>query len=255
MCTDVSDKNRFMSMAADYDLMVPHLLPQYGFLQEEMIRQTGLAHLSHPRIVDLGAGSGLFIEKLLDRNPDAACWWVDSSAAFLEVARRRLERFGDRVRFMLCPFEEPWEKELGDPADCIFSMSAIHHLEHDEKRSLYRRCFEALGDGGWFVNTDEMKTLYDDAYLASLHHWVLHVDTSGGSIPAELQEQYRRWNAHFDRWKHRNIDRIDEPRSKGDDLHEGFVEQVRWLKEIGFVEVDVFVKYRLWCSIGGRKPG
>jgi hypothetical protein len=29
---------------------------------------------------------------------------------------------------------------------------------------------------------------------------------------------------------------------------------VAWLTEIGFTQVDLFVKYHLWCIIGGQKP-
>ena len=79
------DKQRFSSMAEEYDQMAPYLLPQYAFLQEEMIRQADLAALAAPRIVDLGAGSGIFIEKVMDRNLGAVCWWVDSSPDFLAV--------------------------------------------------------------------------------------------------------------------------------------------------------------------------
>jgi len=39
---------------------------------------------------------------------------------------------------------------------------------------------------------------------------------------------------HFEGWKRRNIKHIDQPKTKGDDMHEPFIEQVQWLKEIGF---------------------
>jgi hypothetical protein len=40
---------------------------------------------------------------------------------------------------------------------------------------------------------------------------------------------------------------------KGDDLHELFTLQMQWLKAAGFANVDVFVKYHLWCAVGGQK--
>jgi SAM-dependent methyltransferase len=254
METANSDRERFARMAEEYDRMAPYLLPQYAFLQEEMLRQTNLAALAHPRIVDLGAGSGIFLEKVLERNAQALCWWVDASPDFLTVARRRLERFADRVRFVVSPLEEPWEQQVDLPVDCIFSMSAIHHLEREAKRSLYQRCFDCLRTGGWFINTDEMKALFADAYLASLRHWADHVDASGKTIPGELRDHYERWQGHFARWKQRNIENVDRPKTRGDDLHEVFTVQVQWLRDVGFVDADAFVKYHLWCSIGGRKP-
>jgi hypothetical protein len=47
---------------------------------------------------------------------------------------------------------------------------------------------------------------------------------------------------------------VDVPKTKGDDIHESFVNQVDWLHEIGFTEADVYIKYHLWCAVGGRKP-
>ena len=31
------------------------------------------------------------------------------------------------------------------------------------------------------------------------------------------------------------------------------IEQMQWLRQTGFVEVDLFVKFQLWSLIGGRK--
>lgn len=248
------DKDRFMMMAEDYDQMAPYLLPQYAFLQDEMIRQSGVQSMEGARVIDLGAGSGLLVEKILDCNVTTTCYWVDSSPAFMAVARRRLDRFGDRVQFILSDREDAWFSRLDQHVDCIFSMSSIHHLESHGKCALYRRSFDMLRPGGWFINTDEAKTLYDDAYLASLLHWAAHVESIAVSVPAELRIHYNRWTQHFTRWKQRNIEAVHAPKSRGDDMHEPFTLQLAWLKEIGFVGVDAFVKYHLWCMMGGRKP-
>jgi tRNA (cmo5U34)-methyltransferase len=252
---EIDDRQRFAHMAEDYDQMAPFLVPMYDFVQQEMIRLADLAPLSQPLIVDLGAGSGLFLEKVLAASPQACCYWIDSSEGFLAVARRRLARFGGQVTYILSPMESDWTAKIGQPADRIFSMSAIHHLERDEKRALYGRCFDLLAEGGWFINADEMKTLDEAAYRASLDFWVRHIETQAEHVPPALADNCRRWCGHFQGWKRRNIERIDQPKTKGDDLHEPFVDQVRWLKEIGFEGVDIFVKYHLWCVIGGRRPG
>ena len=36
-----------------------------------------------------------------------------------------------------------------------------------------------------------------------------------------------------------------------DDLHESFFEQMKWLREIGYVNVDLYMKYHLWSMNGG----
>ena len=248
------DKQRFAQMAEDYDQMAPFLVPMYEFMQQEMIRLVDLASLPRPRVIDLGAGSGRLLEKVLTLCPEASCTWVDSSEAFQATARRRLARFGDRVTYVLSPMEGDWAGRVSSPADVIFSMSAIHHLEHDEKNAVYARSFDLLAEGGWFVNTDEMKGCDVDAYRGSLNVWVRHVDEQGPRVPPELQGYARQWIGHFEGWKRRNVEQFDRPKTKGDDLHEPFVDQVSWLKDIGYANADVFVKYHLWCMVGGRKP-
>jgi len=58
-------------MAEDYDAMVCYLLPKYDDLQNEMIRISGLESAEKPIVVDLGCGSGRFLEKVLSLNPNA----------------------------------------------------------------------------------------------------------------------------------------------------------------------------------------
>ncbi len=251
---ETDDKQRFAHMAEDYDQVAPFLVPMYDFIQQEMIRLADLAAMPRPRIVDLGAGGGRFLERVLAVCPQATCYWVDSSESFLAVARRRLARFGEQINYILSPMEGDWTRQIDHPVNCVFSMSAIHHLERHEKKALYARCFGLLAEGGWFINGDEMKTLDENAYRSSLDFWVRHVQGRADHIPPALVENARRWCGHFDGWKRRNIERIDQPKTKGDDLHEPFIDQMRWLKDTGFAGVDIFVKYHLWCVIGGRKP-
>jgi trans-aconitate 2-methyltransferase len=86
-------------------------------------------------ILDAGCGSGRVTEVLLER---AAVQVVafDGSPSMIEQARARLERFGERVRYVVGDLLEP----LGvEPVDAIFSTATFHWiLDHD-------RLFENLG--------------------------------------------------------------------------------------------------------------
>jgi tRNA (cmo5U34)-methyltransferase len=159
--------------------MCRHLVPQYDFLQDEVLRIADLQIAgidrgsNAPVIVDLGAGSGIFLERAPTRWPNASAYWVDNSEAFCDVAQENLGQFDGRVKYVLSTFEEDWESQV-EEADLILSMSAIHHLESAEKKALYRRAFDALKPGGRFFNIDEMQTLYKDSYLENMRFWVKH---------------------------------------------------------------------------------
>jgi len=248
------DENRWETMAAVFDRMAPVMVPMYDFIQDEVLRLLAAEGHLGARIVELGAGSGRFLEKVLRADPATTCYWVDSSSDFESVARSRLAGYGERVGYVRVPFEEDWESVVIGDVDAIVSFSAIHHLRSDEKHELYQRCFDRLRPGGSFINSDEMKGAGDDAYLDSLLFWVQHAEDAKASMSEEDMAHYDRWMFHFDKWKQRNVDNIHVPKTKGDDIHDPFSEQLRWLRDIGFVEVDLFVKYHLWCVIGGRKP-
>ncbi len=247
------DDERFFSMAEVYDRMVQTLVPNYDFLQDEMIKTLRISEFSRPVVVDLGGGSGIFLEKILKANPTAFCYWIDYSEDFLKVAQKRLSPYKDRVQLHLIPLEDSWESLIDREVNFIVSMSVIHHFENHEKKALYERGFHLLKNGGWLVNIDEMKTLYDDAYMNSLYYWLQHVKDAQSSLSEGERDFYDEWNVYFERWKIRNVDKIHEIKRKGDDLHEDFVLQLKWFKEIGYQNVDLFLKVHLWCAIGGQK--
>ena len=84
--------------------------------------------------------------------------------------------------YVISPIEAAWESQVDGQADLVLSSSAIHHLTGDEKQVLYKRVFDVLKPGGWFFNIDEMKTVYKDAYVASMRRWVDYV--------AQARERY-----------------------------------------------------------------
>ncbi|MBY9007508.1 MAG: class I SAM-dependent methyltransferase [Candidatus Lokiarchaeota archaeon] len=247
------NKDRFFKMAEVYDKLVEYLVPNYNFLHEELIKLIPFNIFDKINIIDLGAGSGILLEKILTHFPNAKCYWIDYSNDFLDVSKKRLEKYIDRIQFIISPIEEDWTIKIDQKIHLITSMSAIHHLETIEKKKLYKRCFEILEESGWFFNIDEMKTINYDAYVNSLRRWYKHGEEIKEYIPEKLREYYNPLKEHFDNWKIRNLDNIDLPKSKGDDIHEYFTDQLNWLTEIGFRNVDVFIKCHLWCLVGGQK--
>lgn len=250
---EYDDRDRFVRMAKDYDRVVPVLVPRYDFLQEEMLALARLGDRAAPRVADLGAGGGRFLERVLAAHPRATAWWVDSSEGFRSVAQRRLERFGDRVRFVLSPIEADWESQVEMPLDAVFSMSAIHHLDSAEKRALYARAAAALAPGGWLLNCDEMKGFSEESYRASLEYWVAHVHASHDRFLALDPAAAQGMLTHFARWTERNVTNFGRPKTKGDDLHDPVADQLDWFREAGLQAVDLYVKDHLWCLIGGHK--
>ena len=102
-------------------------LPRYDDLQD---RSVEAIPFEPRRVLELGIGTGETTRRLLDRFPDAAVTGLDASPEMVFRARE----MGIEVR--LARMEDP----LPDgPWDLVIAVLAVHHLDEDQKRDLFRR--------------------------------------------------------------------------------------------------------------------
>jgi trans-aconitate methyltransferase len=115
-------------------------------------------------ILDLGCGSGLVAQMVLDRKPDARIFGIDSSTAMLGIAKERLAPYAERVN--LTEGELTSLGPVEAPKDCsaAIAVQSLHHLEETQYRAAVRWTFDHLAPGGWFFIIDRLaipsETLY-----------------------------------------------------------------------------------------------
>ena len=105
-------------------------VPRYDELQERTVEA-----IPFPpgRVLELGMGTGVTTERLLEAHPDAWVIGLDSSAEMVFGLR---ETYDD---VQLARMEDP----LPDgPWDLVISVLSVHHLDADQKRDLFRRVRE-----------------------------------------------------------------------------------------------------------------
>ncbi len=182
-------------------------------------RDAGMAALSEwvpattRRVLDLGAGDGAVLAGVLDRCPDATGVAVDFSALMLDAARATFA--GDsRVEVVVHDLAEPLPA-LGT-FDLVVSGFAIHHLDHDRKRALSGEIFGMLDPGGVFLNLEHVASPTE-----ALHRDFL---TRVGMDPDD-----------------------DDPSNQLLDVET----QLRWLRELGYREVDCHWKWRELALLAG----
>src|SRR5262245_4914208 len=192
------------------------------------------------RILDLGAGDGILLGTLLEAFADAKGIAVDFSPLMLDQARERLSRFNPRVTTIEADLQTPnWKKMLTGTFDVIVSGLAIHHLTDERKRGLYREIFDMLSPGGVFLNcehvasaTPHIAQMCDDLVTEHLYQQRM---SKGEKVT--LKQVRQEFLLRPDRAA--NILALVE-------------EQCRWLREIGFLDVDCFWKYLELAIFGGR---
>jgi SAM-dependent methyltransferase len=110
-------------------------------------------------IVDVAGGAGTFLSVLLDRFPEARGVWLDASPTMLERARADLDRFGDRVEFLIGDMGSLRAAGVPGGVDVIATSRASHHLGRAELHAFYREAAGLLAEGGWLVNLDHIAPL------------------------------------------------------------------------------------------------
>ena len=109
------------------------------------------------KLLDLGCGTGLELDALFSRVPDARVTGIDLSRAMLDAltkkhAGRALALIqGD---YFAAPFPGPF--------DAAVSVETMHHFEAEAKLKLYRKIAASLAPGGCYVETDFIAP--DDAF-------------------------------------------------------------------------------------------
>jgi SAM-dependent methyltransferase len=235
--------------AEAFDAAAEYIHPFYLDIQDRILTQLQLLPAERAVVVDLGGGSGRLVERILARFSTFHAILLDQSESFLALAERRLKPFGARARLVKRRLQEDWAADMPDAAQAIVSMSAIHHLDPAEKRSLYARCYDALAPGGEFLNGDEYRPESDAEYRAHLEWWVADKNsaTERGLIPASFAPV-------FEAWCDRNVRRFGEPKQSGDDCHETISAQTAYLRNAGFVDVKTIWHAKLWAVLEGLKP-
>ncbi|AJY75767.1 class I SAM-dependent methyltransferase [Paenibacillus beijingensis] len=220
---------RFDEIALDYDFQRKKLIPCFDDFYNIAVSLAATAKDS-PTILDIGAGTGLFSAFLLEKYPEANVTLIDISEKMLEVAKKR---FNDRPNVTYIA-DDYTTHDYSGSFDIVISSLSIHHLTDIEKKALYKKIYSLLNDDGVMVNADQV--LGSTPYLETLYKedWKQKVERSGLPEKAILSA--------YERTKLDKMSPLDE--------------QLSWLKEAGFADVDCMYKYFNFVVMFGRKtPG
>ena len=137
----------------EYDRMIATLIPHYSKLLDAAAAAVDVVARTAPAVVDLGTGSGTLAQRILRVRPKARLIGIDSDAAMLATATRRL-------RGKIQPIEENFERIRIPRCDVVSASFALHHVPTGRRKgAVYKHCFSSLRPGGMFVSAD--------CYLAS----------------------------------------------------------------------------------------
>jgi len=210
----------FNSTTDYYDRWIRKAVPGYDEMRHIARQLLPPPSQSPLEVLDLGAGTGLFSSLVLATNPTAHFTLWDVADKMLEVAQARFEDSPGQFRYVVGDYrflDEPESYHL------VISSLSIHHLTDPEKQELFCRVFRALKPGGVFLNMDQIK----------------------GPTP-EIQEIYcRKWE-EITRLNGATEDEVQGglERRRLYDREATMENQLQWLRDAGFQEVDCI--YKIW---------
>jgi tRNA (cmo5U34)-methyltransferase len=170
---------------AQYDELIRRFIPGYDEMLSELTNY--LADRPHPRVLDLGTGTGSLTGLVLSQIATATVLAIDTDPAMIAEARERLAAVLSRVTHLLRDFVGP----LPGGSDACMASLALHHIrELTEKRRLYRQILGALNPEGIFINADAMFAENSPFEKWMRANWTRHLLASGFSQP-EVEEHFR----------------------------------------------------------------
>lgn len=196
-------------------------------------------------LVELCCGEGLLAHALLERFPGAVLLGLDGSPEMLAAASSRLAEFGEHFQsrtFDLAGTD--WRDDIQD-AHAVVSSLAIHHLDGAEKAQLFADAYRMLRPGGVFVIADVVAPAGTQAEAVAADAWDWAVRQRSLELDGDLRGfalfEEERWNLY----RYFDPDDIDKPSPLFD--------QLLWLADAGFVDVDVYWMQAGHAIFGGHK--
>lgn len=199
-------------------------------------------------LVELGAGSGVLARSILETYPRCSYLALDGSALMRARLEQTLAPFGPRASTR--DFElgaSDWRAALPAPLRCVVSSLTIHHLVADGKRRLYTDLATRIERGGALLIADLIQPGVPRAAAIFARQWDDAVRAQSLALHSDLSgyEQFR-----ADQWNNfamnpDGADEIDHPSH--------LFEQLLWLHDAGFAQVDCFWMHAGHAIFGGYR--
>ena len=167
--------SRFNDTASKYDEQRKKFIPcyddYYGVVQSFLKYQ----RIKAKSILDLGAGTGLLTQFIMEILPHSSYTLIDLSDKMLEIAKSRFSEFHNlsyEIKDYVLKFPD-------GKFDLIVSALSIHHLEEEVKLKLYRRIYDSLNENGYLINLDQFNADSEAVNNFYSEYWYDFIKNSG----------------------------------------------------------------------------
>ena len=191
--------------------------------------------------LDLGCGDGFLGYFIYQLYPESHGVFIDISEEMIKKAQ--IKDSEHNSEFIVQNFgENNWFESISKlkKFDLIISGYSIHHIENSEKQRLYNDIFGLLNHSGIFLNlehvsspTEKLEEMFNELFLENMSEYQKHIGEE--KTKEEIKKIY------YDS-SHKILNKL-----------ESVEVQCNWLRKIGFVNVDCYMKMFELALFGGTK--
>jgi len=222
-------KEHFEAEALEFDSIIVKIIPYYDQMIQALIDSIQFDTFDKIRIIDLGCGTGTIAKRLADKFPNSKIVCLDIASKMIEIAKYKLQDHNN-TEFIVGDFSKI---DFHEQFDVVVSSLALHHIQTDnEKKEFYQKIYSILTNSGQFINADVVLATTDYQQVINMSRWI---DYMNKSVP--MEEILNKWI----------------PGHKTEDRPSKLMDQLNWLEEIGFKNIDVLWKYYNFSVYGGMK--
>ncbi|MBT3789413.1 MAG: class I SAM-dependent methyltransferase [Alphaproteobacteria bacterium] len=217
------------STANDQDLERLKQLPCAEDIFATLLRVIPFERHEVISVADLGSADGFLSALVLSQFPEAHITLIEANEERLNNSR---ERFIENEHRITCLHNDFARSDPPEKYDLIVSAFSIHNLNGIEKRALYRTLYSHVRPNGLFVIADRVKAPTEKLQDNYRHSWA-EESLAAGASEAD----------------------ISETRARMFEDHESEIEdQLEWIRNAGFRNVDVYYKNLMFAVYGGHRP-
>lgn len=219
-------RQHFEKEAFNYDDLVLRIIPYYREQHQVMLNLIDLPRDTSLKVLDLGCGTGVLSHLILQNFQQANVVAFDFAENMLMACQNNLSAYQNRVEFKQGDFAVD---DIGSDYDLVVSGLAIHHLDAEAKKKLFKNLFSIMNSGGLLLIREIVKGASEELTQKYEKLWRNFIHDNG--------EDENYWFGKY----------LEE------DIPDSVENQTQWLAEAGFIDVACHWRYFNFAIFGGRK--
>jgi len=222
-------KKDFAKRSTFYNDYIIKVVPNHGEMLDAFINSIPFPSDKPIRIVELGCGTGMATGNIVRKFPNAHLKCIDISQDMLNLAKKKFTTFPN-IKFELADYTKD---SITEKYDAVVSFLSLMYLANDEmQKSVFKKVYDVLVPEGFFISGEVNVSRNKHYQEVCVEKWIEYMRKSYSDefIKTEVIEKAK---------KHANESVL--------------MDEIQYLKDIGFRQIDVFWKYYGFSVYGAIK--